>query len=108
MNGKVFVGQKALSLTEYEKKAPISGVILWVDDENCYEAGDETGTVIEQDCPYASQQMADNLLAALRGYSYQGLEANGAKMSPIAELGDGMTVAGLYTQLAYQNIRFST
>ncbi len=44
MNGKVFVGQKALSLTEYEKKAPISGVILWVDDENCYEAGDETGT----------------------------------------------------------------
>lgn len=22
MNGKVFVGQKALSLTEYEKKAP--------------------------------------------------------------------------------------
>ena len=78
MNGKVFVGQKALSLTEYEKKAPISGVILWVDDENCYEAGDETGTVIEQDCPYASQQMADNLLAALQGYSYQGLEANGA------------------------------
>ena len=108
MNGKVFVGQKALSLTEYEKKAPISGVILWVDDENCYEAGDETGTVIEQDCPYASQQMADNLLAALQGYSYQGLEANGAKMSPIAKLGDGMTVAGLYTQLAYQNIRFST
>ena len=50
MNGKVFVGQKALSLTEYEKTAPISGVILWVDDENCYEAGDETGTVIEQDC----------------------------------------------------------
>ena len=108
MNGKVFVGQKALSLTEYEKKAPISGVILWVDDENCYEAGDETGTVIEQDCPYASQQMADNLVATLQGYSYQGLEANGAKMSPIAELGDGMTVAGLYTQLAYQNIRFST
>ena len=108
MNGKVFVGQKALSLTEYEKTAPISGVILWVDNENCYEAGDETGTVIEQDCPYATQQMANNLLATLQGYSYQGLEANGAKVSPIAELGDGITVNGLYTQLAYQNIRFST
>ena len=108
MNGKVFVGQKALSLTEYEKTAPISGVILWVDDENCYEAGDETGTVIEQDCPYATQQMANNLLATLQGYSYQGLEANGAKVSPIAELGDGIAVNGLYTQLAYQNIRFST
>ena len=108
MNGKVFVGQKALSLTEYEKTAPISGVILWVDDENCYEAGDETGTVIEQDCPYASQEMANNLLTTLQGYSYQGLEANGARVSPIAELGDGITVGGLYTQLAYQNIRFST
>lgn len=108
MNGKVYVGQKALSLTEYEKTAPISGVILWLDDENCYEAGDETGTVIEQDCPYATQQIANNLLATLQGYVYQGLEANGAKVSPIAELGDGMTVGGLYTQLAYQNIRFST
>lgn len=108
MNGKVFVGQKALSLTEYEKTAPISGVILWVDDESCYEAGDETGTVIEQDCPYASQEMANNLLTTLQGYSYQGLEANGARVSPIAELGDGITVGGLYTQLAYQNIRFST
>lgn len=108
MNGSVYVGQKALSLTEYEKTAPITGVILWVDDENCYEAGDETGTVIEQDCPYASQSMADNLLAILQGYSYQGLEANGAKVSPVAELGDGLTIGGLYTQLAYQNIRFST
>ena len=108
MNGSVYVGQKALSLTEYEKTAPISGVILWVDDENCYEAGDETGTVIEQDCPYATQEMANNLLATLQGYSYQGLEANGAKVSPVAELGDGITVGGLYTQLAYQNIRFST
>lgn len=108
MNGSVYVGQKALSLTEYEKTAPISGVILWADDENCYEAGDETGTVIEQDCPYATQEMANNLLSTLQGYSYQGLEANGAKVSPIAELGDGLAVGGLYTQLAYQNIRFST
>lgn len=108
MNGSVYVGQKALSLTEYEKLSPVSGIILWVDDENCYEAGDETGTVIEQDCPYATQEMANNLLATLQGYSYQGLEANGAKVSPVAELGDGLTVSGLYTQLAYQNIRFST
>ena len=108
MNGKVYVGQKALSLTEYERSAPISGVILWADDDNCYEAGNDTGTVIEQDCPYATQEIANSLLSKLQGYEYQGLEASGAKVSPIAELGDGMTVDGLYTQLAYQNIRFST
>lgn len=108
MNGKVYVGQKALSLTEYDKSSPITGIILWVDDENCYEAGDESGTVIEQDCPYATQAMADALLSALQGYEYKGLEADGAKVTPIAELGDGITVNGVYTQLAYQNIRFSS
>ena len=65
MNGSHYIGGKALSMTKYEKAAPITGIILWVDDENCYEAGNETGTVIEQDCPYASQAMANALLSAL-------------------------------------------
>lgn len=108
MNGKVYVGRKALSLTEYDPASPITGVILWVDSENSYEAGNETGTVIEQDCPYATQAMANALLSTLQGYSYRGLEADGAKVTPIAELGDGITVNGIYTQLAYQNIRFSS
>lgn len=108
MNGKVFVGKKALSLTEYKKSDPITGVILWVDDNNCYQAGNDTGTVIENDCPYGTQEMANALLQKLSGYEYQGIEANGAVVTPIAELGDGLTINGIYTQLAYQNIRFST
>ena len=108
MNGKVFVGKKALSLTEYKKSDPITGVILWVDDNNCYQAGNDTGTVIENDCPYGTQEMANSLLQQLSGYEYQGIEANGAVVTPIAELGDGLTINGIYTQLAYQNIRFST
>lgn len=108
MNGKVFVGKKALSLTEYKKSDPITGVILWVDDNNCYQAGNDTGTVIENDCPYGTQEMANALLQQLSGYEYQGIEANGAVVTPIAELGDGLTINGIYTQIAYQNIRFST
>lgn len=108
MNGKVFVGKKTLSLTEYKKSDPITGVILWVDDNNCYQAGNDTGTVIENDCPYGTQGMANALLQQLSGYEYQGIEANGAVVTPIAELGDGLTINGIYTQLAYQNIRFST
>ena len=108
MNGKVFVGKKALSLTEYKKSDPITGVILWVDDNNCYQAGNDTGTVIENDCPYGTQEMANTLLQQLSGYKYQGIEASGAVVTPIAELGDGLTINGIYTQLAYQNIRFST
>ena len=108
MNGKVFVGKKTLSLTEYKKTDPITGVILWVDDNNCYQAGNDTGTVIENDCPYGTQEMANTLLQQLSGYEYQGIEANGAIVTPTAELGDGLTINGIYTQLAYQNIRFST
>lgn len=108
MNGKQFIGKKALSMTKYKKSAPITGVILWVDDNNCYQAGNDTGTVIENDCPYGTQEMANALLQQLSGYEYQGIEANGAVVTPIAELGDGLTINGIYTQLAYKNIRFST
>lgn len=108
MNGKHYIGAKALSLTKYEPALPISKIILLVDENNYYEAGDDTGTVIEEPCPYATQKMANTLLAALKDYKYQPVDADGAKLTPLAELGDGITVGGLYSQMAYQNIRFST
>lgn len=108
MNGKHYVGQKALKAEKYKEAAPISKIILWVDDENCYEAGDDSGMVIEKDCPYATQAMANALLAEIGGYVYKPVRADGAKISPLAELGDGITVDGIYAPLAYQNIRFSS
>lgn len=108
MNGKVFVGQKALTFNKIGEYAPVTGVRLWADDENVYESGNDTGTVIEADCPYATQEMADNILSNISGYQYKPLTADGAIISPISELGDGLTVGDTYTQLAYENIRFST
>lgn len=108
MNGTHYVGAKALSVTEYEPLLPVTGVILWADDENCYQAGTESGTVIEADCPYATQQMANTLLAKMQGYQYRPVSAQGAIITPLAELGDGVNVNGTYTQMAYQKIRFST
>ena len=108
MNGKYFIGSKALSANTYKAYEPITQVVLWVDNNNCYIAGTDTGTVLEADCPYANQEMADALLAAMSGYVYEPVEADGARLTPVAELGDGITINGIYTQLAYQNIRFST
>lgn len=102
------IGEKALSFTGYEKSPAVSGVILWADDENSYQAGNDTGTVVEADCPYATQEIADSVYASIQGYEYQGLEAEGAKVTPVAELGSGITVHGVSTVLAYQNIRFSS
>ena len=108
MNGKHYIGAKAQSANNARLYPAISKIILWVDDNNCYEAGTDGGFVIEQDCPYATQAMADNLLVKLGGYQYQSITAEAAQLTPTAELGDGITVNGIYTQLAYKNIRFST
>lgn len=108
MNGKHFIGAKAQTANNVYTYPPVSKVILIVDDENVYMAGTDEGTVIEKECPYATQTMADNLLVMLQGYQYQSIEADAARITPTAELGDGITVNGIYTQLAYKNIRFST
>ena len=107
MNDKHYIGLDALTIEKHEPKPPISKVILLVDDENYYEAGTDGGTVIEESCPYATQAMANAVLSQLQGYEYKPVIANDAEITPFAELGDGITVDGLYTMLAYQNIKFS-
>lgn len=108
MNGKHYIGAKVQTVNNTRLYPAISKVILWADDNNYYEAGTDGGFVIEQDCPYATQAMANNLLALLGGYQYQSITAEAAQVTPTAELGDGITVNGVYTQLAYKNVRFST
>lgn len=107
MNNKHFVGENALSLSQHKKPLPVSKVVLWLDDEVCYQAGTDDGTVLESDCPYATQEMANALLNNLKGYQYTPAEIEGSNLSPLAEIGDGVTVGGEYISLAYQNITFA-
>ena len=74
--------------------APYTGVLILYDEDNGYFAGDETGRVLEAFCPWATQRMANNMLASIRGYEYQPYEAAGAILDPAAELGDLVTVGG--------------
>lgn len=104
MNGKIFVGQQTDSFERYEPKAPVTGVILTLDGETAYKAGDMNGNVWELECPYATQAMADNILAALSGQKYYGFSATKAILPPDAELGDGITVNGTYSMLATTSI----
>ena len=106
MNGKYYIGKKVSSFEAYHPEDPITGVRLTVDQSNAYFAGDMDGNVWEMHCPYGTQQMADNILASLRGQVYKGFEAQDAVLSPEAELGDGITVNGLYTSLGYRKVEF--
>lgn len=80
--------------------AAVSKVVVMVDADNAYVAGDDTGRTVEVTCPYGTQTMANNILAALQGYTYTPAQGQDALMDPAAELGDGITMGGVYTVLA--------
>lgn len=100
MYNKIYIGQNAAGVFAAPAFAPISRIALLVDDENEYLSGDDSGRTLEVTCPYGSQAMADDLLAQLKGYSYQPMTAQDALLDPAAEIGDGVTVGGVYTILA--------
>ena len=69
-----------------------------------------SGKTMEANCPLCKpsnrQQIADNLLQSLSGYGYQPFHATGAEVNPLAELGDGLTVNGIYAGMYQQDLTF--
>lgn len=100
MSDKYYVGGDITSFSDNGKYKPISRVTLLVDDENSLTAGDDTGMEVIASCPHATQPMVNSLLQAMKGYQYQAYEAGAANIDPAAELGDGVTVGGIYSPLS--------
>lgn len=106
MSDKVFLGTRMAQLDTSPSLAPVSKVILAVDSENAYIAGNDTGRTVEVTCPYGTQEMANNILAALSAYTYTPAMAQDAILDPAAEIGDGLTMGGVYTVLAQSTLTF--
>lgn len=100
MSEKYYVGKDVTSFSDNGKYKPISRVTLLVDDENSLTAGDDTGMEVIANCPHATQPMVNALLQTMKGYQYQAYEAGAANIDPAAELGDGVTVGGIYSPLS--------
>lgn len=100
MSEKYYVGGDITSFADNGKYKPISRVTLLVDDENSLTAGDDTGMEVIASCPHATQPMVNALLQTMKGYQYQAYEAGAANIDPAAELGDGVTVGGIYSPLS--------
>lgn len=90
------IGKKAESLDVLGKFSSISKVEVNVTENLFYEAGDSSGRTLTVDCPFGTQEMADNLLAMLVGFYYQPYEARKAILDPAFEIGDGVTVGNVY------------
>lgn len=75
-------------------------------EEVIYEAGNTNGRTLEIKNPFGTQEMANNILADIQGYQYQPLTADGALLDPAAEMGDGVTVNGVYTGIFERHTNF--
>ena len=100
MSDKLYLGRQITDFSAPPKFSPYSRVTIWYDDEKCFAAGDNTGRTLEVDCPWATQQMANDLLASVKDVRYTPYEAAEALLDPAAELGDGITTNGVYGMLA--------
>lgn len=103
---KTFVGSKTAGLDVYPRFEPYSKVILWVDEETAYIAGDDSGRTLEAALPWGTQQIANDILGSITGFSYQPLNGTDALIDPAAELGDGITIGGVYGPIASFNTVF--
>ena len=88
-----------------------SGVRIFVGtnddgDTVVYESGSMDGRILEIKNPFGTQAMADSILAGIQGYQYQPLSADNSLLNPAAEMGDGVTVNGVYSGIFVRATQF--
>lgn len=103
MSDKFYLGNAVADLDTGEAEA-VTHVILNVDSDTYYEAGNDTGKTLEVTCPWGSQAMADSILETIGAVSYIPFEGEDALLDPAAEIGDWVTVGGVYSVLARADI----
>lgn len=106
MRGIANIGKNALDVRKSVLLQPYSKVILNVDDEKYYEAGNDTGLTLEVECPWGTQAMANDILNRVRGYQYQPYSVTGAIIDPSVEMGDSVQANGVYGGVYQQDATF--
>ena len=107
MSDSVFIGRSAAGYTTTPALSKYTKVVINIDDGNYVEAGDGDN-VLELSCPWATAQMAADILESIKNYSYQPYDTDWAKLDPVAELGDGVTINGVFSGIFTKETTFST
>lgn len=66
-----------------------------------------TGYILECDCAYATQDVADRILTSVRAKTYQPYLASGATLTPAAELGDTLQVDTITSKIYSVNMKLN-
>lgn len=107
LSESVFIGRSAKGYTSTPELPKYTKVRINVDDDSCYEAG-IGDNVLELDCPWGSQQMANDILESIGEFVYRPYDTEWAKLDPAAELGDGVTINGVFSGIYVNETNFST
>ena len=77
-----------------------------ITDETYVESGEDTGSVLRTESPWATKQVADNVLEQVNGFAYHPYTAKSVVLDPAVELGDGVFVETAFSGIYVMETRF--
>ena len=106
MFDKIYIGQRTGELEIGNRPQKISRVTLLVYSDHAYTVGNDSGREIEVTCPWGSQRMAQSILDRVSSYDFLPYSATDALLNPASEIGDGVTIGGIYSIISSSEIGF--
>ena len=83
-----------------------SRVEIDVSDDSYVASGKKTGRTLTAQSPWATKQVAADVLEKVRGFTYQPYTANSVELDPAVELGDGIFVEAVFSGIYTMETRF--
>lgn len=108
MSSSVNVLRNMVSFDKAEQFDGYSKVIIIVSDEIEYSAGTDTGRTLTLNCPWGTQEIADNILQSIKGFQYQPMTVENALVDPSVEIGDGVSANGVYSGVYSLETKFNS
>lgn len=107
MSDRINLLRRLSSLDRSPEFDGVTKLICNIDDETQMIVGDDTGYALEFDNPLMTRAVLQAMLEKIRGYQYQPYQAEGAILDPAAEMGDAVSVRGLYGGIFTRSRNFS-
>lgn len=104
---KTYLGRRLAEFSPGIASQPITKVELLDDNGDVVGvSGSDTGRTLTALQPGGTNAMAEAILSKVSGYKHIGYEGSEALLDPAVELGDAVTVAGLYVPLIAMDMTF--
>jgi hypothetical protein len=97
-----------VSFDKAEQFDGFSKVVIIVSDGIEYSAGTDTGRTLTLNCPWGTQEIANNILQSIKGFQYQPMTAGSALVDPSVEIGDGVNANGVYSGVYSLETKFNS